>query len=337
MSGLDREKTLTSVTISELKKAVEGLSDDIPSDRALDTLLHKRMAGKPQLLRSTIATSQDESLRIVALRGLGMNSNDVARNALTELLTNRSIPELRVTIGSLAKIGKESELESLKSFRSTAPSVLKPRINAAIRLIAFRNGIDTERVKKPASADIRRPRAGTGVDMKIGAVSAQELKRFSRRLGEEVPGVNLSLNRAVEAVCLKQTVWLMHNRSIESVNGIKALQRSPQVAMAIMGYAHCSDRPYLYAHVLSQPTDQGIELFVSRLNGEITHFGEGKFDSSKVNFDLASVVTRFAPAISISGQFDGGNGVLTLATAVTQKDTTEQEKLSRRPKLVESI
>ena len=106
--------------------------------------------------------------------------------------------------------------------------------------------------------------------------------------------------------------------------------------MAIMGYAHCSDRPYLYAHVLSQPTEDGIELFVSRLNGEITHYGTGKFLGNTVSFDLAAVVTRFAPAIKVNGTFSAEDGVLKLIDAVTLQDTREQALLARRPRRVES-
>lgn len=337
MSSLDTERSLTSVRISDLISAVEGQQTAIAPERALNTLLHKRMTGKSELLQGILATSNDEALRLVALRGLGMLSQIESRKSLTDNLAALPLVEARVAVSSLGRIGGPSELDALTVYRTNANTSLLPRIDASRRLIAFRHGLDTMRIKTPEADLIRQPRVDEGRRMLIGAVNATTLKGFSRRIREEVPGIELSLDRAVDAVCLKKRIWFMHNRKSTSATGIGNLQKKPQIPMVIMGYADCSDRPYLFAYILSQPADDGVEFFVARLNGAISHFGNGTISGDEVKFVITAIKSRFAPAARIAGKFSGADGILDLEEALTLEDTSEQATLARRPQMIDSL
>ena len=336
MSALDTERSLSTVKISDLLNAVEGQRGDIEPELALNTLLHKRIADKPALLKRVLQSSNQEALRLVALRGLGMLQDTVSRQTLTEKLTTLPLVEARVAVNSIGKIGGEAELDALTSFRSNSSSLLHKRIDAARRLIAFRNGLDKMRIEAPNSSQLRQPAINEGRKIKTGNVNSTVLKSFSQRVREEVPGIELSLDRAVNAICLNQRIWLMHNRKTATATGIKNLQRNQQIPMVIMGYADCSDRPYLSAYVMSQPSENGIDMFVIRLNGEISHYGTGTINDDLVKFKLSAVKTRLAPAVRVAGSFSASDGALKFTDAATLEDTSEQAKLSRRPKLVES-
>ena len=82
---------------------------------------------------------------------------------------------------------------------------------------------------------------------------------------------------------------------------------------------------------MSEPSRNGIELYVVRLKGQVTHRGSITLDRSGLSFKLSALDTRYDPAAVMEGSV-GKDGILKVETAMVSEDFGRQAKLRLKPR-----
>lgn len=330
--GADQEGPLEKAGEAEIFSAVRGANPAISPALALGELVRRELPGITAALVEVMREPSSASkVKSTAIHELGRRIDPQAKAVLIETLHADLPEEVRMAADSLGKTGDEEALRALTELKLPDDHLARRTVGVAARLIAFRNGIDGFRFKRPDMRQILELGSARSVEMESRPVEPGQIEANLKRIKREVPGIELAREHALEVECLGNRLWLMHQAEIEGAGGLTRLAEVPGVPMVAMAFADCTERLYLYAYVMSQPGEKGVELYATRLRGEITHFGEALVDADKASFKLQALNTRFAPAIELEGTFSRPNGELSLATARVSKAVLENQEPRRRP------
>jgi len=315
--SLDQEKPLNQISTNQLRAVLDGRSTQVGLDRAV------------QILR----TQTSPETRIAALNALGKRVNSDAQNLLLNAMRTKDPQETRAAVWALAKTADTRALSTLDRYANSATKDIQKTIHRAQRLIAFRNGLDTYRFSRDALGKVPRLKQDETTAMKVAPLEGEQFARHAKRIREEAPADKFRQSEALELTCQRKTLWLVGTEQLGKGAQIERLLETPAVPMAIFGYAYCSDRPYLFGYVLSQPTKTGADLLITRSKGQETHVGKLSADRNGLKFQLDALRTRFAPAARIIGRVDRKRG-LDVSEALVSRDTKPIAKLRRAPQTV---
>lgn len=334
MSNLDQEKRLKEFTNQDLLRSIQGRQINqikVNETKATRTLLSRNKGRSTAVAAEVLKHQRTPEARIAAIQSLGHAIDPSAQKVLVSNLGSRDRAELRSTIWSLGKIGNADAFKKLSRVNLNGHEPLKEAVEGAKRLLAFRNGITGMEFDVRKLAKVAKIPTNTGQKMEIARIPTEILARHATHMKTEVPGISLTQKSVVALTCLRKQLWLVN--AAETETDLKLLLKRPNIPMAIFGYAHCSERPYLHAYVYAQPSAGGAKLFVTRLRGQTTHAGTLKIEGNDVNFELSALTTRFSPAAFIAGTMKRG-GTLNISNAKVSNDLSRVAKLRRTPKLV---
>lgn len=333
--GADQAGPLEQTGEPEIIAAVRGANAEIPPSAAIGELVRRDARGALSALSAVVRDADvPPDAKSAAIRALGHYTEDEAQSALLDALRSDRPGEVRSAAESLARVGDKEALEVLTSLRLRDDDPARRSVDAAARLIAFREGVEGYGFGRPARRQILRVDPARSIELAVKPVRSGEIEVAMTKIRREVPKIELSSTRALEVDCLGDRLWLMHQAGLERRGGLAPLAEAPTVPMVIMAYAECTERFYLYAYVLSQPDDGGCELYVTRLRGEVTHFGRGEVSDDSVTFELQSLNTRFARPAELAGVFKGATGELSLRTAQVSTIVPKEQEPRRRPALI---
>lgn len=332
MSNLDQERRLKEFSNQELLSAIKGQTSKVSEVLATRALLGRTKGRSLATAVEILEHQKKPDLRIAAFRSLGQAIDPRAQKVLIDNLGARDQAELRSVVWSLAKIGDAEALKKLGQVNLRGREDLSDSVEGAKRLLAFRNGITGMEFDGRKLAKVGKIPSQSAQKMEVRQISKASLEQHRAHILTEVPGVDLTKNAVVGLTCLRKQLWLVNASKVE--DDLKNLLEKPNIPMAIFGYAHCSDRPYLHAYVYAQPSRTGAKLFVTRLRGQTTHAGELKLKGNEIEFELNALQTRFSPPATIAGSMKRG-GKLEVSKAEVSNDTEAMAKLRRQPKLVD--
>jgi hypothetical protein len=331
----DQEGPLNQIGEPEIIAAVRGVNAEISPSAAIHELVRRdarrALTSLGEVIRDPDAPTEAKS---AAIRELGHHGEADAQRALLDALQSDRRGEVRSAAESLARVGNKEALEVLTSLRLNEDDPARRSVDAATRLIAFRAGVDGYRLERPARRQIMRVDAAHSVELAVKPVRTGEIEAVMTEIRREVPKIELSSTRAMELDCLGDRLWLMHQEGLEGEGRLAPLAQTPAVPMVIMAYSGCTERPYLYAYVLSQPEDGGCELYVARLRGQVTHYGQGRISDDSLSFELQSINTRFARPAELTGVFNGVTGELSLRAAQVNRGVPQGQEQRRRPTVI---
>lgn len=326
LSGLVRD--LSDVELRA--EVLSGLEGRLNPARALaEFAVRQPDAGLEEAARALEDRKSTPDLRRVAIETLGRSTGKVARAALVANLGTKLPAEQRDTLRSLGRIGGPEELEVVQSLRPGLEVTLAGTAVAAARLIAFRHGIPGVEFKRPTARDrIELPDDGLK-EMKSQPANPEEVMRTKLL----VPGLKLIPENVVEMQCLGARLWFVNTDSLRE-GGLDRVREVPQVAAVIMAYGECPGGFYHSGYVMSQPGEDGAELYVTRLRGDVTHFGTAKIGRGAASFEVEALRSRLAPAARLSGAFAGAEGGMRFERALVSTDRKPQLELRRGPGLI---
>lgn len=291
--------------------------------------LRAAVAPATTLLADARAAPDD---RIEAARTLGHVTAPEARRSLVKALETDDLAVKREVIRALGRVGGPDELQALGQVRVPSAGALADSVRASQRLIAFREGVEGFRFARPGRREAP-PALGDRVQpMAARPVGRDLLAAAASRIAYEAPALRVDLDSGVEVECLGSTLLILHTVEATGRTAAERLRRAPAIPMALMAYAHCSERHYLYGYVMTQPTDDRLEIFLTRLRGEPTHFGEAKLDGAEAAFTLSALRTALAPPAEIAGRYETASGLLRIDRAMVSTDTAPMLALRQRPR-----
>ncbi|MEL6126947.1 MAG: hypothetical protein AAFR57_11240 [Pseudomonadota bacterium] len=270
-------------------------------------------------------------LRRAAIETLGRTPTREAGAILAENLRAEKPAEVRDTLRALGRIGGKAELAAVRRMRVPGGSPLFRDVEASARLIAFRNGLDGVRIKRPGTRDLIGPPSDKVQEMPSRPVKDEALRPRAKEVQRAVPGIKLALDRAVELECLGARLWFYNSAALRD-GGIDKAREVPQIPMVIMGHAACPSHMFLYGYVMSQPGDEGLELFVTRLRGDVTHFGQVRLSRQDAKFELEALRSRLAPPATLAGGYKAASGALSFERAIVSTDRSAQLEMRLDPR-----
>lgn len=333
MTNADEQKSLASLKPSILLEAVAGNVENISPFLALNEFIGRKTGDRVEQLTQVLNKQEDPELLAVAIRGLSLQVDPCAQKALLGKLSTCETGVRRQILFSLGKIGDQAALKKLENLALEDSDSLLTTQQFAKRLIAFRCGLQGYEFKSHEYQRADNSKQAPTREITSSPIPNKLLKFHKDRLNNEVPGIEFSQKGAIEFSCLKKDMWLILNKELETDAGFEKLKTRPYIPMVVMAYAYCTDRPYLYGYVFSQPSDAGVELMITRLRGQITHMGAATLCDKSASFELQALKTRFAPEGVLKGTFHQTKEAL---TQLNGSDFKKMGESSREPKIVQS-
>jgi len=334
--SLDQEKPLSEFSTGQLQAVLDGRSKAVGLDRAVSVLLQRSVDAPLPIVEQILRTQKTPETRIAGLNSLGKRVSAEGQEFLLNALTTKDPQETRAAVWALAKTADAKALSVLDRHAKSKSKDIERTIRRAQRLIGFRNGLDQYRFAPGDFGKVPRLKREKTTPMKIAALSEEKFALHAKRIREEAPADKFQFKTALEMTCQRKTLWLVGTEQLGQGAEIDRVLEKPTVPMAIFGYAYCSDRPYLYGYVLSQPTKTGADLLITRSKGQETHVGKLSADRNGLKFQLDALSTRFAPAARIAGRIDRQKG-LEVSEALVSTDVAPVAKLRRAPQLVKAV
>jgi len=267
---------LTLVTgndLEVLKNIVKGESKpSFPVDRkrAITALTRSESSAEVTDILTAILSNRDETESNRSLAAHGLSAMPVAiaeKNLLKNLIDENSLVRAEI-IKSLSRIGTDAALEQLNKLRFPGELDVQQQLSLAKLLISMRTNPD-----EISPGKVREILGIAYADQKTKTIKAKELKPLITQLGSRNFGVSLNTNVGYVFNCAGPTHYLLLNAELKQGKFIGSLQRKALIAGIVVastdGLAHSTPR-YI---VLTLPTKTGIEVIVTRVNGEAIYNG----------------------------------------------------------------
>jgi hypothetical protein len=329
MSYPDTERLTLGFSNSELRNAIIGRDQRVTAPIAVRSLLSRERLRPVEASRLILEAETDTDSKIAAVNALGRTQDPEAQELLFDTLRSQNIQLVRTGVWSLAKMGDRAALNRLQQVDVTQRPTLKQTLRSAQRLLAFRLGVPGFGFKAEELAQTARLAGNDIRDMEIKPINAGLMRQHQNKIMADAPGLSLRIGPATEMTCLGQPLWLIP--STQALEEPGRLQETPAIPMAIFSYDGCTGSPYLKAYVMSEPSDRGVNLYITRLRGQVTHRGQGKLSGRTLSFGFSALETRYDPPSELQGLLDG-DGILHLDTARVLANFTQQIELRRVPR-----
>jgi len=306
--------------------------------KATPEVLHELIGRRAPQLRQTLEgivgdPSQPTALRTVATLGLGglQDVRSIATLLVAAQGTDASIS--RRAFEALGRVGTPETLKALSQM-SVAPGRARKSLNFARSLIAYRHGLEGQRMTLPRGSSV------TAVDTtRARALPAARLSpRAWAALRPSLMGADSSMvpttQAPLEILCGRDRLLLMLNPAVDGTPPTTAFAR-PVVAGVVMKFSPALARWHVAEYVLSHPGRSGqAQLLGVRPSGAIVHSGTVLFDAGQARIDLQALDSPLVAPSRIEATL-GATQLRGLDfKALVEPDRTRQQNRPRPPKPV---
>jgi len=272
----DKEDTGQGVS---RKRAVNAFIQ-VAKDKSFSTVLE-------QILQDS--TEQDET-RISAASGLGKYGDKKSEKVLIKVVGDTSGHLQREIIKAMGRIGTEKSLQALEKLSESRDPGLKQAVAFARTLITYRSD-DVSIVPE----DIKMSLGGEWVKQTSGKLTKEQLKTDIPTLGANTFGITLSDDIGYEIVCGKISNKLFLSDTFKKGTILQNLTDKFQIA-GIVALRNPKEVISTIRHiVLTNPTETGAEILVTRTSGELVYVGEVKMDDKVARFTIRDIGITGAP------------------------------------------
>jgi len=311
-----------------LAEVVRGRSRAAEASEALAELVRRRRAGAPLLREVVRDAARPAELRASAAVALGRTRDAEARRALVEALRDRDPSVLRRAAESLGKIGDREDLAQLE--RVQAPRGPAQRsLHLPRALISYRHRLGAHRVRRPPRAQELRVDAREADELAPRAPEAEVRRRILADAREELPGVVVSERAITGFRCGDHPFAVVLADDLRGADDLASLARSDAVVGALLERSPSTERYFLAEYLLTNPSDDGVDLLGVRPSGVVVHVGE--LDPDTGAFSLRAVDTRVSPPVDIAGTIAPDAGALRFERMRVQRTYAPTQRRPRVP------
>ena len=248
------------------QRALRALADAPPSD-AVTTLF-------TETLRDPERPTAE---RAAAAGYLGDHPGDAAEAALIRQL-GQSNGLLRLEIlNGLAQIGSKVAFKTLRG--------IEPETETERRQLALARAAIAARVKDGTRIDLEREFGVEWDDIEAKPLTKKEIAQVLSAISGSLYGMTPSDAQALGFVCRSTSCALMLNAELEK-DPVRILQERDLIAGVILARPPEVDRWRARWLVLTQPTDGGMRIVLSRRNGDPALVGTGTYTDDGMSFEL---------------------------------------------------
>jgi hypothetical protein len=301
MDCVTGDPKLAKNDIEALARILTG--EDEPSapvnrKRAVNTFVRVSPAGESVPVLAKILGDADESpaTRISAAWGLGRSGDPRAEKALIRALDDAGGNLQREVVKALGRVGSAKGLEALDAVHANGDAALQRLVSLSRTLVSYR-------VKggKPDAGKIREQLGLDWVETRPKKLTKGKVEGHVEALRGDTLGLELSRDLGLELDCGengKNTV--LFSDQVEPGRLIDSLFKTSRVSALVTLQNPREKRSTLRYVVMTNVTEGGADIVVTRTTGELVLAGEATPDGDGWRFDVRDV-GRVLPPTSISG------------------------------------
>ena len=292
-------------TSRNVEQVLAGQSRALPISTALGLVTEVDLprSRQEELVGNLLVSASDVSVRSASARVLGKLPTDGARRRLRDALSTerdgRVVAEIATSLGF---VGEERDIELLKVMSGrTDHSLAVDRLHFAAGLIAYRLRLPGPDITRPANESRLVP-TGETVVVTARNLTAQERSQALGALERQPMGFVTTPELIWSVQCGPQTFYIALNRDVSVALDELQTRKTVVGAVEILYSVHDQVSPAFL--ILSNPTEIGFELTVTRLTGEVLYAGAGTANSDRLRAHIWSTDVIGVPAIEITVTFD---------------------------------
>ena len=304
--------------LAELKRILRGESTPaVPVDRAraIRALVRSDRSAEATDVLARVLGNMEEGTRAraVAAYGLGTISSADAERVLVGNLSAEDADVRAEVVTALGRMGSAEALDRLRS----APPPANPRagrqFSLARLLVALRAGAGEQEVEEAR----RLLRAGAGEPVEPGPgvpqrtfestrIDAPEVRELLGMVDGSTYGIPLNGRVGFRVPCGRTSYVLFLNSQLEPGRFVEGVRSKALIAGILAAQDRVTRRVTPRYLIVSTPTSKGLDLLVTRTDGELAFAGEAALDGDGLRLTLRTAGDRGAPG-RIEGRLSGSD------------------------------
>lgn len=312
------------------------LAGAVRAAKATPELLREMIRRRPPQLRQTLEAivadpARPPEVRTIATVGLGSLRDGRSAAALLKAAASKDGALARRAIEALGRMGTPDTLPRLR--RMTAvPAAAQKSLAFARSLIAYRHGLEGERLALPRGARVTPIDRARAASLPVGRLSAAAWATLKPALHGADTSVAPAARPPVEIRCGKDRFLLFMHPMIEGDAPGRALAR-PVVAAVLMKWSPTLTRWFLAEYIFSHPAPGGAaQLLGTRPTGSMVHAGRASADGASLRVELQALDTPFAAPTQIDALIGAAAPQGLRLDALVEPDRTRNRRAPRAPR-----
>lgn len=304
--------------LAELKRILRGESTPaVPVDRAraIRALVRSDRSPEASEVLARVLGNKDESTRVraIAAHGLGTTPSAEAERVLVRNLSAEDDKVRAEVVTALGRMGSAEALDRLKSAPRPANARVRRQLSLARLLVALRADAGEQEVEEAR----RLLRAGAGEPVEPGPgvalrtfestrIEAPEVRELLGLVDGSTYGVPLSGEVGFRVPCGRASYVLFLNSQLKPGRFVAGVRSKGLIAGILAAQDRVTRRVTTRYLVVTSPTPKGLDVLVTRTDGELAFAGEATPEGDGLRLTLRTAGDRGAPA-RIEGRLSGSD------------------------------
>jgi hypothetical protein len=300
------------------------------SPEVLREAIRRRPATLRQTLEAIVADPRRPAeLRTIAAVGLSSLRDGRSAGALLAAAKSDDAGLARRAVEALGRLGTPATLAELKKLQLPAGPAARS-LAFARSLIAYRHGIDGERIALPPRATLTTIDERRAVALPAARLAPQAWAALKPALQGAETTIAPADKPPIEIRCGAERLLLVVNPLLDGAGAAQALGR-PLVAAVLMKFSPTLARWYLAEYVFAHPARAGaVQLVGARPSGRVVHGGSLTGAGAAWSLQLQALDSPLAAPTRVTATLGGAAGVALQARA--EPDRTRNRNVARVPR-----
>ncbi|HEX2047422.1 MAG TPA: HEAT repeat domain-containing protein [Acidimicrobiales bacterium] len=304
--------------VADLKRILRGeTTPAVPIDRAraIRALFRSDRSGETSDVLGRVLANQEETTRAraVAAYGLGTIPGAESERALVRNLSTEDDTVRSEVVTALGRVGSAEALDRLKAVPDPRSPRARRQLSLSRLVIALRAGAGAQEIEEARRAlrvGMREPVApepdAPQRTFESTLIEAPEVRELLGMVDGSMYGISLSDEVGFRVPCGRATYVLFLNSLLKRGRFVEGVRSKGLVAGILGAQERVTRRVTPRYLVLSTPTPKGLDLLVTRTDGEPAFSGEAALEGDGLRLTLGTAGERGAPA-RVDGTLSGSD------------------------------
>lgn len=306
--------------------------------KATPEVLQELIGRRPPQLRQTLESivgdaSQASALRTIATVGLGGLHDGRSLPTLLLAAQTTDLSVARRAFEALGRMGTPETLTALNQLQ-LAPGRARKSLNFARSLIAYRHGLDGQRLTLPSGSRVTALDASRARTLPASRMAARAWATLRPSLAGVANSAMPTDKAPLEILCGRERLLLLLNPAVDSALPTAAFAR-PVVAAVLMKFSPALARWHVAEYLLSHPARGGqAQLLGVRPSGAVVHSGKVVLEAGQARATLQALDSPLAAPSQIEAAIGASLAQGLSFKALVEPDRSRNQKQARSPRLV---
>ncbi|HJQ33109.1 MAG TPA: HEAT repeat domain-containing protein [Pyrinomonadaceae bacterium] len=276
--------------VEDLKQILRGEEDPgilVDRKRAVNALARSESSSEAAEILEQILSNPGETIRVrsVAANDLSLMPSEAAEAALLRNADAESEVVRAEVFKSLGRVGTAKALEHLAALPEPKTEHARQQLSLARVAISFRSGAEGR-----GAQDANRALGVRWTTHAVRPVEGERLRKHVAALRGSTYGIGLNPETGFEISCGERATHLLFlNEAVRRGAFIESVRSGKMIAGLVGLLETAEQRVTIRYLVLTTPTERGLEVVVTRTNGDVAYVGEALPDGDGLRLTMRDV------------------------------------------------